>query len=39
MSDHVLCPVHGLLQWCEWLVPEDTGETLGVLTVPVTATE
>jgi len=39
VSDHVLRPVHGLLQWCEWLVPIDTGETLSVLTVPVTDTE
>ena len=25
VSDHVLRPVHGLLEWCEWLVQEDTG--------------
>jgi hypothetical protein len=34
VSDHVLRPVHGLL---EWLVPEDTGQNLSFLTV--TATE
>ena len=36
MSDHVLRPVHGLLEWCEWLVPVDTGETLYIFVVTVT---
>jgi hypothetical protein len=35
VSDHVLRPEHGLLQRCEWLVPVDSGQTLGVLTVSV----
>jgi hypothetical protein len=26
VSDPVLRPVYGLLQWCEWLVPEDKGK-------------
>ena len=39
MSDNLLRPVHGLLEWCEWLVLDDMGETLSILTVPVTATE
>jgi len=35
MSDHVLRPVHGLLEWCEWLVPVDTGYVLNIVTVSV----
>jgi len=36
VSDHVLRPVHGLQEWCEWLVPVDTGETLDIFAVTVT---
>jgi hypothetical protein len=36
VPDDVLSPVHGLLEWCEWLVAVDTGDTLSILTVPVT---
>jgi len=37
VSDHVLLPIHGLLQWCAWLVAVDTGYALSFLMVPVKA--
>jgi hypothetical protein len=37
VPDHVLSPVHGLLEWCEWLVPVDTGYPLYIFAVTVTS--
>jgi hypothetical protein len=35
VSDHILRPEHGLIQWCEGLVVVDSGHTLGILAVSV----
>jgi hypothetical protein len=37
VPDHVLSPVHGLLERREWLVPVDTGYPLYIFAVTVTS--